>query len=346
MKSKTALVSGITGQDGSYLAELLLEKEYQVIGLHRRTSTNHFERIMGIMGHPKFHLHEFDLCDSSSVYNSIDHYQPDEFYNLAAQSHVATSFNQPSFTFDVNTQGVVNILEAIKNYSPNTKLYQAGTSEMFGRNHSKDKNGVKYQDETTQFLPQSPYGVSKLASHRMLQIYREAYGIFASNGILFNHESPRRGSYFVTQKIVLWIKDFFQWCRKNNITPVEVKSDDENLVFKDLSYPKLRLGNLKAKRDWGHARDYVKAMYLMLQQNESDDYVISSDTTNSIEDFVSIAFNHVGIKDYSDYIYIDPKFYRPAEVDYLCGKSTKAREKLGWKPLMSLNDLVVDMLNE
>ena len=217
---------------------------------------------------------------------------------------------------------------------------------MFGRNYSKDKNGVKYQDETTQFLPQSPYGVSKLASHRMLQIYREAYGIFASNGILFNHESPRRGSYFVTQKIVLWIKDFFQWCRKNNITPVEVKSDDENLVFKDLSYPKLRLGNLKAKRDWGHARDYVKAMYLMLQQNESDDYVISSDTTNSIEDFLSIAFNHVGIKDYSDYIYIDPKFYRPAEVDYLCGKSTKAREKLGWKPLMSLNDLVVDMLNE
>ena len=346
MKSKTALVSGITGQDGSYLAELLLEKEYQVIGLHRRSSTNNFERIMGIMGHPRFHLHEFDLCDSSSVYNSIDHYQPDEFYNLAAQSHVATSFNQPSFTFSVNTQGVVNILEAIKNYSPNTKLYQAGTSEMFGRNYTKDKNGVKYQDEATQFLPQSPYGVSKLASHRMLQIYREAYGIFASNGILFNHESPRRGSYFVTQKIVLWIKDFFQWCRKNNITPVEVKSDDENLVFKDLSYPKLRLGNLKAKRDWGHAKDYVKAMYLMLQQKEPDDYLISSDTTNSIEDFLSIAFNHVGIKDYSDYIYIDPKFYRPAEVDYLCGKSTKAREELGWKPLMSLNDLVVDMLNE
>lgn len=343
--NKTALISGITGQDGSYLAEFLLEKGYKVVGLHRRTSTNHFERIMGILGHPSFCLHEFDLCDSSSVYSVLEQYKPDEFFNLAAQSHVATSFNQPSFTFQVNTEGVVNILEAIRKHSPNTRLYQAGTSEMFGRNYSTNNNGVKYQDENTQFLPQSPYGVSKLASHRMLQLYREAYGIFAANGILFNHESPRRGSYFVTQKIVLWIKDFLKWCRSQNVTPVEVAFDKENILVNNLSYPKLRLGNLYAYRDWGHAKDYIKAMWLMLQQDKPDDYVISSGTTHSIDEFASIAFSKKGIKNYKDYIFIDSEFYRPAEVDYLCGNCYKAKKQLGWQPLFSFDDLVVDMLN-
>jgi len=346
MNKKTALISGVTGQDGSYLSELLLEKEYIVIGLHRRTSTNSFDRISGILQHPNFSLCEFDLCDSSSVYEVVDRYKPDEFYNLAAQSHVATSFKQPSLTFDINTQGVVNVLEAIRKYSPNTKLYQAGTSEMFGRNYSVDDKGLKYQDENTQFLPQSPYGVSKLASYRMLQIYREAYGMFVSNGILFNHESPRRGELFVTQKIALWIKSFLRWCRSNNLSPIELESKDDKLVYNNLIYDKLRLGNLKAERDWGHAKDYVKAMWLMLQQDKSDDYVISSDQTHSIDFFLSLAFNKIGIKDYKKYIYIDPKFCRPAEVDYLCGRSDKARKELGWLPLLSFEDLVAEMLNE
>jgi len=344
--TKTALISGITGQDGSYLAELLLEKNYQVIGLHRRSSTNNFSRIEMVLGHPNFSLCEFDLCDSSNVYDVIDRYKPDEFYNLAAQSHVATSFNQPSFTFQVNTEGVVNILEAIRKQSPSTRLYQAGTSEMFGRNYSIDNNGVKYQDESTQFLPQSPYGVSKLASHRMLQLYREAYGLFASNGILFNHESPRRGEQFVTQKIVQWIKSFLRWCRKNNLSPIEVEPIGENLVYNNISYPKLRLGNLDAHRDWGHAKDYVRAMWLMLQQDKSDDYVVSSDQTYTVDKFLSTAFGKIGIKNYQEYIFIDHLFCRPAEVDYLCGRSTKAREVLGWQPLLTFDDLVSDMLNE
>ena len=209
MTKKTAIVTGITGQDGSYLSELLLQSNYTVIACRRRSSTNNLERVTHLLDDPNFILStEFDLTDPSGVYQTIQKYQPDEFYNLAAQSHVGTSFKQPSTTFEINTVGVTNILEGIRHYSPHTKLYQASTSEMFGRNYSTETDGKRYQNEKTEMLPQSPYGIAKLAAHNMVEIYRSGYNLFACCGILFNHESPRRGENFVTQKIVKWIKDY------------------------------------------------------------------------------------------------------------------------------------------
>lgn len=321
---KTALVTGITGQDGSYLAELLLEKNYNVVGLHRRSSVNNFERIQHIIKDPNFKLNEFDLTDPSNVIRTIDMYGPDEFYNLAAQSHVGTSFNQPTTTFEIDAVGVINILEAIRNYCPATRFYQASTSEMFGRSYDLDANNQKYQDEKTELLPQSPYGVAKVASHRMVQIYREAYGIYASSGILFNHESPRRGENFVTRKITKWIGEF-------------VRS-------KNPEFPKLRLGNLEARRDWGYAKDYVEAMWLMLQQDTGDDFVVSTGETHTIREFLDFAFKHIGIDDWSDLVVQDPQFYRPAEVDYLMGSNEKAKVVLGWEPRTSFEELVAKMV--
>lgn len=320
--SQVALITGITGQDGSYLAELLLEKDYQVIGLHRRSSINNFGRIEHLLDNSNFTLEEFDLTDPSNISNVIDSYQPHEFYNLAAQSHVDTSFKQPSTTFEINTSGVVNILEAIRTHSSATKFYQASTSEMFGRNYSVDKDGNKYQDENTELLPQSPYGVSKLAAHRMVQIYRQGYGLFCSSGILFNHESPRRGEQFVTRKITKYIGQLVNKC----------------------NHGPLKLGNLKAQRDWGHARDYVAAMYLMLQQDVGDDYVVCTGKVWSVLDFVKKAFELVDL-DYTKYVEIDPHQYRPAEVDYLRGKNDKARKVLNWQPSVCLDDLVQDMVS-
>ena len=323
---KTALITGITGQDGSYLAEFLLQKQYKVIGLHRRSSVNNFERIKGFKGHKDFTLQEFDLTDPSNVITTISKYKPGEFYNLAAQSHVGTSFNQPTTTFEIDTVGVVNILEAIRNYSPKTKFYQASTSEMFGRSYDTDKKGEKYQDENTVLLPQSPYGVAKVASHQMVQIYREAYGIHANSGILFNHESPRRGENFVTRKITKWIGEFVNNGRSKD-------------------FPKLRLGNLEAKRDWGHAKDYVRAMWMMLQQPNPDDFVICTERTCTISQFLDRAFELIGIEDWTDYVVQDPEFYRPAEVEYLRGINKKARKVLGWYPAINFEDLVEDMVN-
>jgi GDPmannose 4,6-dehydratase len=320
--SRIALLTGITGQDGSYLAELLLQKNYQVVGLHRRSSINNFGRIDHLLDNSQFSLEEFDLTDPSSVINIINKYQPHEFYNLAAQSHVDTSFKQPSTTFEMNTIGVVNILEAIRTHSSATKFYQASTSEMFGRNYSVDQDGSKYQDENTELLPQSPYGVSKLAAHRMVQIYRQGYGLFCSSGILFNHESPRRGEQFVTRKITKYIGQ----------------------LLNNKSHGSLKLGNLKAERDWGHAKDYVEAMYLMLQQDAGDDYVICTGKTWSVLDFVKKAFEMVDL-DYKKYVEIDISQYRPAEVDYLRGKNDKAQKSLNWAPSTSFDDLVQDMVS-
>jgi len=319
---KTALITGITGQDGSYLADLLLEKEYKVVGLYRRSSTNNFCRINHLANNSQFSLEEFDLTDPSNISFIINKYQPEEFYNLAAQSHVATSFKQPSTTFEINTTGVVNILESIRCLSSATKIYQASTSEMFGRNFTVDDYGSKYQDEKTELLPQSPYGVSKLASHRMVQLYREAYGLFTSSGILFNHESPRRGENFVTRKITKYIGQLV-----NNQT-------------KD----SLKLGNLNSHRDWGHAKDYVRAMYLMLQQDEPDDFVICTGQSYSVLDFVKMSFEYVNL-DYTKYVEIDPSLYRPAEVDYLKGRNNKARKNLKWIPIISFEELVHDMVD-
>lgn len=319
---KTALVSGVTGQDGSYLADLLLAYNYKVVGLHRRSSVNNFERIQHLLNHPQFQLEEFDLTDPSGCSQIIDRYQPDEFYNLAAQSHVGTSFKQPSTTFQIDTIGVINVLEAIRHTSSTTKFYQASTSEMFGRNFSIDTDGTRYQDESTELLPQSPYGIAKLASHRMVQIYREGYGLFATSGILFNHESPRRGENFVTRKITKYIGQLI-----NNKTSESLK-----------------LGNLNASRDWGHAKDYVQAMFLMLQNDIPDDYVICTGSTHSVLDFLKTSFETVDL-DYTKYVEIDSNLYRPAEVDYLCGRNDKARKELKWFPQISFENLVKDMVD-
>lgn len=321
--SKTAIITGVTGQDGSYLAELLLSKGYGVVGLYRRSSTNSFERIQSIINHPRLILEEFDLTDPSDCFNMVVKHRPKEFYNLAAQSHVATSFKQPTTTFEIDTIGVINILEAIRRFSSTTRFYQASTSEMFGRNYSIDSNGNKYQNEDTVLLPQSPYAVAKLASHRMIQIYREAYNIYACSGILFNHESPRRGENFVTRKITKYIGQLV-----NGIIPKETK---------------LKLGNINAIRDWGHAQDYVKAMYLMMIKDVPNDYVISTGSCHTVKDFLHLAFATIN-QDYNDYIEIDPELYRPAEVDYLKGDSTKAQKELYWAPQILFQQLVEDMV--
>ena len=324
--SKTAIITGVTGQDGSYLSELLLEKGYIVIGLHRRSSVNNFERISHLINNPKFILEEFDLTDPSDTSRIIDLYKPHELYNLAAQSHVATSFKQPTTTFEIDTIGVINILEGISRFSPQTKFYQASTSEMFGSNFSsKTENGqtLKYQDENTPFLPNSPYAVSKLASHRMVQIYREAYGLYSCSGVLFNHESPRRGENFVTRKITKYI---------GQLVNKKISSDTP-----------LLLGNLNASRDWGHAKNYVEAMYLMLQQDKAEDFVISTGQAYKVYDFLTEAFKVVDL-DFNDFVKIDPELYRPCEVNYLKGDSSKAKAKLGWTPKISFKDLVKDMV--
>jgi GDPmannose 4,6-dehydratase len=322
---KTAIVTGITGQDGSYLAENLLDKDYKVIGLYRRSSTNTFNRIKHI-DNPNFILQEYDITDPSGCISLISYIQPDEFYNLAAQSHVATSFKQPTTTFEINAIGVINVLEAIRLFSKHTKFYQASTSEMFGRNYSVDSDGNKYQNEETSLLPQSPYAVAKLASHRMVQIYREAYNLYCCSGILFNHESPRRGENFVTRKITRYVGRL----ANNKLQPDE----------------KLRLGNIKAVRDWGHAKDYVEAMRLMLNNNiAANDFVISTGQCYSVEQFLQIAFGLIN-KNWNNYVVIDPEFYRPAEVDYLRGNSDKAKKLLGWEPKIPFEDLVKDMVNQ
>jgi len=318
---KTAAITGITGQDGSYLAELLLRTGYSVVGLYRRSSNTNFQRIKHLLDNKKIILEEFDITDPSDCVNIITKHRPHHFYNLAAQSHVSTSFKQPTTTFEINSVGVINILENIRKFSSTTRFYQASTSEMFGRNYLLDIDGKKYQDENTAFLPQSPYAVAKLASHRMVQIYREAYNLYATSGILFNHESPRRGENFVTRKITKYIGEL-----------VNKKTD-----------VKLKLGNIKAVRDWGHAKDYVEAMKLMLTSDTPDDFVISTGESHTVEEFLEKAFKVVNLN-YLDHIEIDQELYRPAEVEFLRGVSNKARKVLNWKPKISFDDLVQDMV--
>ena len=323
--NKIAIVTGATGQDGSYLSELLLDKGYTVVGLRRRSSSEKgLERIEHLLNNDNFKLVEADITDSGCVNSLISEYMPHEVYNLAAQSHVGTSFKQPSYTSQVNLQGPINFLEAIRLLSPSTKFYQASTSEMFGKNYEVFAD-TKYQKETTPFVPQSPYAVAKLAAHEMVRIYRDSYGLFACCGILFNHESERRGENFVTRKITKWIGEFV------------ASGQDED-------FPALRLGNLDAHRDWGHAQDYVDAMYLMLQQDEPEDYVIATSETHSVREFLTEAFNEIGISNLEPYVVIDPEFYRPCEVDWLLGHTGKARQQLGWRPKVSFPELVQRMV--
>lgn len=329
-----AIITGVTGQDGSFLAELLLEKRYEVWGLYRRSSNPNFSHLANALDNRNFNLLEADITDSGCVTRAIKDIQPDEYYNLAAQSHVHTSFEQPSYTFSVNFNGVLNALEAIRTEKPDVKFYQASTSEMFGANkgnrilvpESPATIVIGYeQNENTPFAPQSPYAIAKLAAHHLVRNYRNSYGIFACSGILFNHESERRGENFVTRKITKWIGGF-------------VASG------KDPNYPKLHLGNLDASRDWGYAKDYVKAMWKMMGAKTPDDYVIATNFTYTIREFLDEAFNFIGIQDWSSFVVVDPKFYRPSEVEYLRGDYTKAANTLEWYPETSFRELVEIMV--
>jgi len=306
--AKRALITGITGQDGSYLADFLLEKGYEIIGMHRRTSIENFDRIEHIVD--KITLVQGDLLDQNSLEAIIKEYRPQEVYNLGAQSFVPTSWTQPLLTGEITALGVTRVLEAIRVVDPTIRFYQASTSEMFGKVQAVPQN------EKTPFYPRSPYGVSKLYGHWITVNYRESYGMFACSGILFNHESPRRGLEFVTRKVT------------SAVARIKLGQQKE-----------LRLGNLEAKRDWGFAGDYVEAMWLMLQQDEPEDYVIATGETHSVRELVEIAFECVGL-DWRDHVVVDQKFVRPAEVDLLVGDASKAREKLGWKPKVSFKDLV------
>jgi GDPmannose 4,6-dehydratase len=344
---KTAIIFGITGQDGSHLVDLLLEKNYKVTGVTRRTSTDNTTRISHLLNNKNFKLASGDITDASSVLNILrEHEQVDEVYNLAAQSHVAVSFKQPGLTWDITGKGCLNILQGLVDLNMlGTRFYQASSSEMFGKNYDIEvgmTSETKYQNEETKFLPQSPYAIAKCAAHYMTSLYRDGYGIHASAGILFNHEGPRRGENFVTRKITKWIGEFKKWAE--NVGAVSPNFDEDNIIVGENVFPKLRLGNLDAYRDWGYAGDYCEAMWMMLQQDEPDDYVICTGETHTIKEFLNVAFKEVGIDDWSDLVVQDPEFYRPAEVDYLRGDCSKANTKLGWTPKHSFEDLVKIMV--
>jgi GDPmannose 4,6-dehydratase len=311
--AKTALITGITGQDGSYLAELLLAKGYRVCGMVRRASTENFQRIEHLRD--KVSLHQADLLDQTSIAAVLDQVRPDEVYNLAAMSFVPTSWAQPVLTAEFTAVGVTRILDAIRQVCPQAHFYQASSSEMYGKVRETP------QTEMTPFHPRSPYGVAKVYGHYITMNYRESYGLFACSGILFNHESPRRGLEFVTRKIT------------HAVARIKLGIQGE-----------LRLGNLQAKRDWGFAGDYVRAMWLMLQQEQPDDYVVGTGETHSVEEFVQIAFDHVGL-DWRRHVVVDPAFYRPAEVDLLLGDPTKAQRVLGWRREVSFPQLVTMMVD-
>lgn len=332
---KKAIVTGITGQDGAYLAELLLEKGYAVYGTYRRTASVNFWRIeeLGISKHPNLHLVEYDLTDASSSIRMVADIQPDEIYNLAAQSFVGVSFDQPLATAHITGLGAVHLLEAIRIVNPKIRFYQASTSEMFGEVQAIP------QIESTPFYPRSPYGIAKLYAHWMTINYRESYGIFGSSGILFNHESPLRGREFVTRKIT------------DSVAKIRLGKLDV-----------LELGNLDAKRDWGFAKEYVEGMWRMLQADKPDTYVLATNRTETVRDFVTMAFKAAGIElAYSGsaenetatdkatgkvVVRVNPKFYRPAEVDLLIGNPEKAKTELGWEPKTTLEELCAMMVNE
>ncbi len=312
-KARRALITGVTGQDGSYLAELLLDKGYEVHGVIRRTSTETLERIDHLRG--RVQLVQADLTDQVSVIDAVQEVRPHELYNLAAQSFVPTSWRQPILTGDVTALGVTRVLEAIRVVDKGIRFYQASSSEMFGMVQESPQN------EQTRFYPRSPYGVAKVYGHWITINYRESYGIFAASGILFNHESPRRGLEFVSRKIT------------DGVARIKLGLQKE-----------LRLGNLDAKRDWGFAGDYVRAMWLMLQQDSPRDYVIASGSNHSVREFCEIAFGHAGLN-WQDHVVSDPRFHRPAEVNVLLGDSSRARAEMGWRPETSFEALVKKMVD-
>ena len=311
--SKRAIITGITGQDGSYLAELLLSKGYEVVGTVRRASAPNYWRIQHLLN--RITIKPADLLDQLSIIRLVDEVRPDEMYNLAAMSFVPASWDQPMLTGEFNAQGVTRVLEAVRHVDPKIKLYQASSSEMFGKVREIP------QTELTPFYPRSPYGVSKVYGHYITVNYRESYDLFACSGILFNHESPRRGLEFVTRKVT------------DGVARIKLGFQKE-----------LRMGNLDARRDWGFAGDYVRAMWAMLQQDEPDDYVIATGETHSVRELIEVAFGHAGL-DWKKHVKLDPKFIRPAEVEQLIGDNTKARKALGWEPKVDFTGLVKMMVD-
>lgn len=312
---KTAIITGVTGQDGSYLAELLLSKNYKVIGTKRRTSLLNTNRVDHLYNNPNFKLEYFDLNDQGSMYRMIHNYNPDEIYNIAAQSHVKVSFDLVENTIDSVAIGPARILEAIRNIKPDTKFYQASSSEMYGDAPTPETGYT----ETSLMTPASPYACSKLFAHNLNRNYRHSYNIHANSGILFNHESPRRGETFVTRKIT--------------IAAAKIKLGLE---------AKVQLGNLDAKRDWGHAKDYVEAMWLMLQQEKPDDYVIATGVSKSVREFLELVFNYANLDPYK-YLEIDPRLFRPHEVPFLLGNAEKAKKVLNWQPKIDIKELAKEM---
>ena len=314
---KKAFITGVAGQDGSYLSEYLLELGYEVHGMVRRSSTveNQSARLLGLETNPNFHTHYGDLLDQTSIEKLLTEIKPDEIYNLAAQSHVRISFDIPQFTIQSNAIGVINLLEAYKRIVPNAKFYQASSSEMFGLSVDEDN----FQRESTLMNPVSPYGCSKVFGYNIVRHYRRAYGLHATNGILFNHESPRRGSNFVTNKVVK--------------AACSIK-----LGLQD----KLEMGNMDSYRDWGHSKDYVKAMHAITNHAEAEDFVVSTMETHSVREMCEVVFSYLGL-DYRDYVTQNPKYLRPEELPYLRGDSSKAREILGWKPTYTFESMLHEM---
>lgn len=313
---KRALITGVTGQDGSHLSDFLLEKGYEVYGLVRRTANTNLQRISHLLTNDNFHILYGDLTDQSSILSAIQSADPDEFYNLGAMSFVGESWNQPALTASVTGMGVLNCLEAIRISGKKIKFYQAGSSEMFGKVLETP------QKETTRFNPRSPYGVAKVFGHYMTKNYRESYNMFCCNGILFNHEGERRGEEFVTRKISKGVAEIKMGIRTT-----------------------MRLGNLDAKRDWGHSKDYVRSMWMMMQRDVPDDYVVCTGETHSVREFLDVAFKHVGIDDWGRYVSIDKAFIRPSEVDILLGDYSKIKDFLGWEPEIDFETLVKMMVD-
>lgn len=314
--NKTALITGVTGQDGSHLADFLLEKDYDVVGLSRRRAVGGDDNILHLRRNERFHLEYGDITDSGSLHRIVKKWHPDEFYNLAAQSFVGLSWKEPIHTIRVTGLGVLNCLEVLRESKPDAKFYQASSSEMFGKVQETP------QCESTPFYPRSPYGIAKVMGCWSTVNYRESYGMFACNGILFNHEGPRRGLQFVTRKIT------------DAVARIKLAG----------GVGKVGLGNLESRRDWGHAKDYMRAAWLMLQQDEPDDYVIATGQSHSIRDFLEAAFSYVGLN-WENHVYVDERFFRPAEVDILLGDASYARQKLDWVPEYSFEQLVQEMVD-
>lgn len=336
---KLACVTGCLGQDSAYLIKLLLSKGYSVIGLHRRYSTPNYWRLdeLGLRNHPNLTLLEGDICDNHFMTQLIMRYKFDEFYNLAAMSHVGSSFDCPDYTMEVDGNAVIGMLEAIRQYSKHTKFYTASTSELYGNNYTL-KDGRKVQNEETPFKPTSPYAIAKLAAHNAIDLYREAYGIFSVAGMLHNHESPLRGDNFLTRKVTKYIGELYskiKGCDQNSLSFSSTHITELGVPI----FPKLKLGNLESVRDIGHSEDYVEAMWMMLQQEKPKDYVIGTGVPTTMREFVGYAFEAAGLKDWESYVVFDKSLLRPSEVNYLCADATKANTELGWKPKTTVREL-------